>query len=111
MKKDSVGIEALRNGNNIVTNPIDKVEILTKEYESVFTHENLENIPKILPSPYPDMENFEITENGVLTLQYMLLSRGVQIAKYKVYYVYKVKWFMRVNIFGIWKRTRYRHLK
>ena len=67
MKKDSTGIEALNFNNKITTNTDDKVEALAQQYESVFVKENLENIPAILPSPYPDMEDFEITENGVLT--------------------------------------------
>ena len=40
MKKDSIGIEALKYGNTIVTNSEDKVEVLTQEYESVFVQEN-----------------------------------------------------------------------
>ena len=42
------------------------MEALAKEYESVFVKEDDTNMPKILPSPYPDMPDIEITENGVL---------------------------------------------
>ena len=45
---------------------MEKAEVLAKEYESVFASEDLTNIPYILPSPYPDMKNFEIKEEGVL---------------------------------------------
>ena len=54
LKKDNIGIEALNNNSKITTNPIEKVEALARQYESVFTNEDKSNIPKILPSPYPD---------------------------------------------------------
>ena len=66
MKKDSIGIETLNYNNKIVSNTKDKVEALSEEYKSVFIKENEENVPNILPSPYPDMEAFEICETGVL---------------------------------------------
>ena len=62
MRKDAIGIEALKHNNDIVTEPVDKVEALAKEYESVFVNENLETIPNILPSPHPDMEEFQISK-------------------------------------------------
>ena len=66
LKKDSVGIEALISNDNTITDPVEKAEILAKEYESVFASEDLTNIPNIFPSPYPDMPNVEIKEEGVL---------------------------------------------
>ena len=66
LKKDSIGIEALNYKGKIITNTEEKVNALADEYESVFTKENLETIPQILPSPYPDMEEIEVTENGVI---------------------------------------------
>ena len=36
MRKDAIGIDALKHNNDIVTEPVDKVEALAKEYESVF---------------------------------------------------------------------------
>ena len=55
------------HNNKIVTDTAEKAEILAKEYESVFSSEDLTSIPNILPSPYPDMPNFEVKEKGVLT--------------------------------------------
>ena len=66
MNKDSLGIEALEHNNKLVTDAIGKVEALSQEYESVFVDENTDNVPNILPSPYPDMESFEVSEKGVL---------------------------------------------
>ena len=62
LKKESLGIEALKYDNKIVTSASDKVEVLAKEYESVFMKEDTNNIPNILPSPFPDMDEFDIDE-------------------------------------------------
>ena len=65
MKKDSVGIEALSVNGRVTTDPKEKSEALADEYESVFVQENCDNLPNIFPSPYPDMKEFQIQENGV----------------------------------------------
>ena len=49
----------------MTTEPSEKAEALASEYESVFTKEDLLNIPHILPSPYSEMDNFAIDVNGV----------------------------------------------
>ena len=67
LKKDYIGIEAPKHNNKIVTNAEDKVEALAEEYESVFINEDMQNIPNILPSPYPDMGEIKVSEKGVLT--------------------------------------------
>ena len=66
LKRDVVGIEALQLNGNMTTDPKEKAEALAQQYESVFVNENVSNIPHILPSPYPDMHEFTITESGVL---------------------------------------------
>ena len=66
MKNDSVGIEALKLNGKLSTDPVDKAEALAQEYESVWKTEEMENIPNILPSPFPDMPDFEISEECVL---------------------------------------------
>ena len=66
LRKDSVGIEALKLNGKITTDPKEKAEALAQEYESVFATENTTDLPNILPSMYPDMEEFTISENGVL---------------------------------------------
>ena len=67
MKNDSVGIEAISHKGSITTDPKMIAEAFADQYESVFCKENLDNIPSIMPSPYPDMEDFEISESGVLS--------------------------------------------
>ena len=56
----------MKLNGKISTDPVDKAEALAREYESVWKKEDTENTPQILPSPYPDMPDFEITEEGVL---------------------------------------------
>ena len=65
MNKDVIGIEALKLDGKLTTDPAGKAEALARQYESVFVHENLETMPNILPSLYPDMAEFDINEKGV----------------------------------------------
>ena len=67
LKKDSVGIEALNYKGKLTIHPSEKAEALSQQYESVFQKEDLNTIPNILPSPYTDMPDIEVNENGVLT--------------------------------------------
>ena len=55
MKKDSTGIEALIANDKILTDPKDKVDILSNQYESVFINENEENLrfTKHFTKPFP----------------------------------------------------------
>ena len=46
----------------------DKANILNRQYESVFTHEDGSNIPVPDGTPYPAMPEIEITTEGVLKL-------------------------------------------
>ena len=66
LRKDSIGIEALNFKGKILTSSVEKAEALASEYESVFVKEDSENLPNILPSPYPDMEEIIVNEKGVL---------------------------------------------
>ena len=66
MNKDCIGIETLISDNKTITDSKEKAEILSKMFESVFQNETNDDIPNILPSQFPDMDDFEITENGVL---------------------------------------------
>ena len=65
LKKDSVGIEALTYKGKITTDAKEKAKALADQYESVYTKEDPTDIPNILPSPYPNMPDIEISEKGV----------------------------------------------
>ena len=65
-RKDRTGVATLKVNGNSISNPKDKANELNKQFESVFTREGpLTN--DLLPdtSPYPEMEDIEITEPGV----------------------------------------------
>ena len=66
LRRDSVGIEAIKLNGNLTTNPSDKAEALAQQYQSVFVEEDTSNIPNILHSIYPDMKDFTISQEGVL---------------------------------------------
>ena len=48
--------------------PIDKADILNRKYESVFTKEDITNIPKPAGTSYPSMPNIKVKEEGVKQL-------------------------------------------
>ena len=56
----------LKVNGNVISDAKGKAEALASEYESVFVQEDLSNMPNILPSIYPDMEDIDIKEEGVL---------------------------------------------
>ena len=70
-KKDShiMGISPLQNlsGEYIIDNK-GKAEILNKQYDSIFTDENLEQTPQLENSSVPSIDQLNITENWVCTL-------------------------------------------
>jgi hypothetical protein len=48
--------------------PKDKADILNMQYESVFTKEDITNIPKPAGASYPSMPNIKVKEEGVKKL-------------------------------------------
>ena len=65
-KKDNIGISPRKNdkGEEVI-NSKGKAEILNKQYDSVFTDEDLTNIPHQDPSQYSKIGQMNITTNGV----------------------------------------------
>ena len=54
--QDNVGIGALKNqllANDMVTDSTEKAEILSKQFDSVFTTEDTSSIPDSGTSPFP----------------------------------------------------------
>ena len=64
-----MGISPLQNlsGEYIIDNK-GKAEILNKQYDSIFTDENLEQTPQLENSSVPSIDQLNITENWVCTL-------------------------------------------
>ena len=55
---------ALNFKGKLITGSKEKVEALATEYESVIVEENSDQLPNIMPSPYQDMEEIIVSENG-----------------------------------------------
>ena len=54
--------------NLVVTDGIDKAEVLNSYFQSVFTYELDTELPDKGPSPYPSMSNIDITTQGIAKL-------------------------------------------
>ncbi len=68
LKKDKVGISSLNFNGKQVDLPKDKAEALSEQYKSVFTDEDLTNIPDKGHSPYATMPDITVTAKGVYEL-------------------------------------------
>ena len=69
-KKDNVGIPPLRDCTTdaLVTDSKAKAEILSRQYQSVFTKENLVDIPQQTSEPVASMDKIWITDSGITKL-------------------------------------------
>ena len=65
-KQDSVSIGTLKDNGRIAENAKDKAEMFNNTFCSVFTKENLDNIPDKGQSPYQPMPRIHVTLNGVI---------------------------------------------
>ena len=69
LRRDNCGVSPLRDHEGKLNSaPLDKANILNRQYVSVFTKEDPSNIPSPAGEPYPDMAKIEITEEGVCKL-------------------------------------------
>ena len=64
-KQDSVSIGTLKSDGSIAETAENKANMLNKQFISVFTKEDLSNIPDKGQSPYVPMNEIIINENGV----------------------------------------------
>ena len=69
MKNENTGISFLRNNGILTNNTLDKANILNKQFQNAFTTESdAIPIPDKGPSPFPTMNNINITSNGITKL-------------------------------------------
>ena len=69
MKNENTGISSLRNNGILTNNTLDKANILNKQFQNAFTTESdAIPIPDKGPSPFPTMNNINITPNGITKL-------------------------------------------
>ena len=70
LKRDNTGVAPLKENGILTSDPTEKAEILNKQYQSVFTHDN-EVKSDDLPAPtsqLPDIDPIIITLEGVVKL-------------------------------------------
>lgn len=67
-RTDSFGIKSLCDEGKELTKPVDIANALNNQFKSVFTAETPPTCNLLPSSHYPDMENIQITEAGVLKL-------------------------------------------
>jgi len=65
-KRDRVGTAPLKDNGVLISDPKGKAAILNRQYQSVFTNEDISNIPAPPEMPSPPMPEIDISRNGIL---------------------------------------------
>ena len=69
LRKDSTGIAPLKDNGRLFNASKDKADILKRQYQSVFTHEDPDSsIPDPEDDPFPAMKDITVNEKGVRKL-------------------------------------------
>ena len=68
LQKDNSGVAPLKENGKMHADPLDKSNILNRQYESTLTREDEANIPQSEGQPYPPMPDIDISREGVLKL-------------------------------------------
>jgi len=69
LRKDHVGVSTLSSDGKQVTDSFDKAELLNNQFHSVFTNENLTDIPTVESSSHPSpMPDISISTEGIFKL-------------------------------------------
>jgi hypothetical protein len=68
LKQDEVGVADLKIDGKVISDSLGKAEALNAQFASVFTQEDLSNIPDLGDNSINDIEDLVITEEGVLKL-------------------------------------------
>ena len=68
LRKENCDIQSLKSNDLVVTDSIDKAEVLNSFFQSVFTHEQGTELPNKGPSPYPSMSDINVTIQGIVKL-------------------------------------------
>ena len=74
-KTDTVGVAPLKKNGLIHSTGKEKANILNDQFGSVFTNEDLDNLPDLGDSPFPPMPDINITTDGVEKLLKKLNTR------------------------------------
>ncbi|XP_072039179.1 uncharacterized protein [Amphiura filiformis] len=65
VKRDGCGVATLSVDGEEISSAKGKAKALNQQYESVFTSENLEQIPRMEGKPFPDIDPLTIDQDGV----------------------------------------------
>jgi len=68
LRKDNFSIPPLSLNDTIISDNLHKSEVFNNYFKSVFTTEDLQNLPDKGPSPHPDIDNITISSSGILKL-------------------------------------------
>ena len=68
IRKDNTGIAPLKDGETTYTTAKQKACALNNQFQSVFTTEDLSNIPQLDNSIHPPLQNLSFTTHGIQVL-------------------------------------------
>ena len=67
LRKDNSGVAPLKGRGKMHADPVDKTNILNRQYESVYAREDEEgDIPCLDGQPYSSMSDITVTKEGVV---------------------------------------------
>ena len=75
LRKDNTGISPLKDKGRLFNNPKDKANILNRQYVSVHTHEDQDQVPSPSGTPFPDIDAIQVTEEGVRKMLFKMNPR------------------------------------
>jgi hypothetical protein len=67
-KKESTGVAPLKNKEGFIHSDTSEAEILSEQFQSVYTKENTSTMPDKGQSKYPSMKDIVINTKGVFKL-------------------------------------------
>ena len=65
LRKDNSGVAPLKDRGKMHADPLDKSNILNRQYDSVYTWEDDGDSPCLYGQPYPSMPDIKVTKEGV----------------------------------------------
>jgi len=64
-RQDNIGIAPIKKGGKLHSSPQDKANLISDQFQSVFTQEDTSSIPAPDGIPYPAIEDLQITTEGL----------------------------------------------
>ena len=67
-RQDNVGVAPLEINNDVVSDSREKANLLSNYFKTVFTKEDLQNMPPEATSPYADIPPIHFSTAGITKL-------------------------------------------